>query len=242
MKSLRKFALECAGMLILSTTSGTLYANQLTVTNPGFEDNPGFYRNLTGWTTFNFSGYPIGGADGTGTLSGQLIPPTGTDIGYESAFTSGSGTASQIIQGYQIQANTTYTLDVLVGGRVDSSTFGFGGALIELFDATIDQVLASYELDRGVDSSSPVNGIFALQTTSFTTGQNDGTIGDSLGILLGGLNQEPYYPYAQQTWFDNVSVSADGASAVPEPSSLALFAIGGVGLAVAAYRRRFSAA
>jgi hypothetical protein len=215
---MRRIIPALAALALLLVGSGQARAGNLPVVNSGFEDPGGYYTDLVGWTTSNFSGYPVGGYSPP-DLNGQLIPPPGIDIGNNSGFTQGPGSASQVIAGYTIQANTTYTLDLLVGGRLDSSGFGFGGSLIELYDATTSQVLASYELDRGT-GVSPLNGVFEWQTTGFSTGQAGGSINDQLGILLMGLGQSAGED--TQTWFDNVSLTA---SSVPEPSTLAMSCI-----------------
>lgn len=199
-------------------------ADYLTVLNPGFE-SPGYrYAPPADWTaSASFLEY-------SNNLNGQLLPPPGTDIGSYSGFASGPGEASQIIDNYSIAANSIYTLNVLVGGRADSSGFGFGGSTIELFDATTSNVLAEYTLDRGT-GASPLDGFFESQTVAFSTGLNGGPIGDQLGIELEGLGEGP------QTWFDNVSAEVSPSS-VPEPSSIGLMVMGIAGMAAYGWRRR----
>lgn len=215
------------GVMLVAAVQTEAHADFLPVVNPGFELPGGLYVEPTGWTVEDgpgrFRGY-------TNDLAGQLLPPPGVDIGNYSGFTEGgAASASQIIEGYSIQANTTYTLSVLVGGR--NNVFDtFGGSQIMLFDADTSSILAEYTLHR-TNNPSPPEGFFELQSISFSTEVNGGPIGNRLGIRLSGLGEGP------QTWFDNVVLQTT-AEVIPEPGSIVLVSIGALGLIGYSWRRQ----
>lgn len=223
-----------AGMVLGVSVQTAAKADFLPILNSGFESPGGLYFDPEGWTIENgpgrFTGY-------TNNLAGQLLPPAGTDIGEFSGFTEGgAASASQIIGGHLIQAEATYTLSALVGGRQDSSGFGFGGSQIMLFDADTSSILAEYTLHRGT-GDSPLDGIFELQSVSFTTEASGGPIGHRLGIRLTGLGEGP------QTWFDNVALETTAmVTAIPEPGSIVMLSIGALGLLGFGWRRQRLAA
>lgn len=202
---------------------GQSQAETIAVLNPGFESpGTGLSEPPDDWTTTGPADtYPLAG------LGNQLEP----QYGLYAAFTNGSpGSFSQTIQDYAIEANTVYTLQVLVGGRLDSSGYGFGGSRIELDDASTQSVLAS-QTWLPADLASPDGG-WATSTASFATGSSGAPVGDELEIRLFGLGSGG----ALQTWFGNVSLVA---TAVPEPAAITLLLAASFGfIGVALHRRR----
>jgi hypothetical protein len=126
-----------------------------------------------------------------------------------------------------LQANTTYTMTVNVGARNGPFAFNaFGGALIELYAGSTEIGSASY--------TTQTAGTFVDDTLTV----------DSIAInpaLFGQALQIQLHTAAQgSTDFQNVTLDAtpDGASPVPEPSSLVLIATAmTAGLTVARRRR-----
>jgi hypothetical protein len=191
------------------------------IINPGFEEpGGGGYVLPTGWEC---SG--VGNSYPYSYLDGQLLP----EYGYYAVHTEGPGGFTQTVANYAIQPDTQYTLRVLVGGRSDSSGFGFGGSRVELFDATAGSVLASDAWNR--DTLGRPDGGWVESIASFTAPTTGVPIGDILQIRLIGTSNESQ----QQTWFDNVRLDT---TPTPEPSTFALLGMGAIGLLGWAWRRR----
>jgi hypothetical protein len=239
-------------------------AEEIFIVNPGFEEQSGNVFNefsfgpLPGWDLYD-SGNPIpftnGGAGPNyfiGTLSPtevenhsgiQYFPagaPEGNRVGiaFNMAGTGGGGEYGFLqVLSATLQANTSYTLQVLVGNiasgySVNGDQYileGFPGYRIDLMAG--DQILAS---DTNSLAGSIPEGTFAQSTLTFTTDANPDFLGANLAIRLVNLNVvDPAYPSAHlEVDFDNVRLTAE---AVPEPASTALLL--GALLLVAARRR-----
>jgi hypothetical protein len=201
----------------------SVLATPIAVENPGFEQPGGLYFVPTGWTSSrDCTGYP-------NDLAGQLLPRYGS----YAAHTEALGGFTQTITGYVVQPNTWYTLEVLVGGRVDSSGFGFGGSRIELYDATAAVILAFDEWHRATPGRP--NGGYVMSTASFASDDMPAPIGHQLQVRLWGLQETG--GGSPQTWFDNVSLDANP---IPEPSPFVLLGIGAIGLLAYTGRRHKS--
>jgi hypothetical protein len=139
--------------------------------------------------------------------------------------------------GDTLQANTSYTLNVLVGNiasgwSVSDDFFdlsGFPGYRIDLMAG--NTVMAS---DSNLLASSIMEGQWGQSTVSFATGGAHAALGQNLRIRLVNLNViDPSFPEAdREVDFDNVMLSA---VAVPEPATTALFI--GIGLMALTFAR-----
>lgn len=209
-------------------------AAALVVTNPGFEATPaanGMFNgtNTTGpagwgWTVANTG--PTNGNrffgvwNPTGTPSYIPARPAGENIGV--IFLDdvlGLEARLQQVLADTLQLSTEYTLTVEVGNFRPSpggdpwNFAGFPGYRVDLLAGAT--VLASDN-----NTLAPGEGIFLTSTVSFTTGASHPAAGQPLSIRLVNLNG----PGAGvEVNFDNVSLNAE---AVPEPSGLALLAVG----------------
>jgi hypothetical protein len=201
----------------IGLTSGPASATSIALTNFSFEapvtNVNGTACPIPGWTcTANniamgvaliIPSEYIANANG---LSGGLIVPDGT----QAAFNNIENTTFSQSTAAAIADNTTYTLNVFVGHRVDlsfpslppSGTIGLthNGTAIPTATATI--------IDPGV-------GQWLNETVTYTTtsGAGDPFQGQALGIALtrgGG---------GGQINFDNVRLDQAGATLVPEPST-----------------------
>lgn len=142
--------------------------------------------------------------------------PSGVPDGVNMAYSSSSAVIDQVLT-TTLAANTTYTLSVNVGSRLDSPhNDGY----------TIQLLAGGVVLAGSTNFPVPVDGTFVLATDVFTTGASNPQLGQALEIKLVSAA-------TGQTSFDNVKLDA---TAAPEPTSwmLAGFTVAGA----AGIRRR----
>jgi hypothetical protein len=126
--------------------------------------------------------------------------PDGVNIGYA----GGSAVIDQLLNA-NLTVNTTYTLSVSVGNRLDAPHN----------DGYSIQLLAGGAVLNGTTTlPAPAQGQFVLATDVYTAGSGDPHLGQPLEIKLIST------PTGQAS-FDNVTLDA---SPVPEPSALVLLA------------------
>ena len=161
--------------------------------------------NIDGWSSSGDSGVfnPDAGAFAAGA-------PEGDNVAFSSV---GGPTIFQVLAA-TAQANTSYTLTMLVGNRLDAP---FGGYQTELWAG--GNMLAQ---DNG--SQTPTDGQFLLSTVQYFVAAGDAAAGSALEIRFRSLGY--------QTVFDDVKL--DATERVPEPALLALLGLGGA----AAVRRK----
>ncbi len=263
MKYLLSLTIFSTSLLLLS---GTARAAPITIVNAGFEDdlsrlpNPGtFITNrqtnpqsqpfLDGWTISDLTG------DSTGPI--HLNPGTMISSMYHDSVEGNIAAASNGNVIYQVlnsvlQPNTTYTLSVEVGHRLDVQEQGYyfeldtGSNFFSrniLARASTASNIPSINSPSPTDISKGFNGLFVPVSLTFTTGAGTAGLGQPLMISLG-------VP-ATQTLFDDVRLDAspvggpapgptDGggtAADAPEPGSMSLLVIGVVLLACGLKRK-----
>jgi hypothetical protein len=199
----------CTLALVVAMTPAA-NAAPVSIVNAGFEasilDDSQAIFSLLGWTSDGDAGTfdPHAAAFSTGAPEGENV-----------AFASHGGpTISQVLSA-TAQANTLYTLTMLVGNREDAP---FGGYQAELWAG--GTMLAQ---DNG--AQQPGDGQFHLSTVQYFVAAGDSVTGSALEIRFKSLGW--------QTVFDDVRL--DATEAVPEPALLALLGLGG---AAAARRQR----
>ncbi len=207
------------------------YSATLVVVNSGFETTPTpngtFLGNGTtgpagwGWTVFNTGptngNRAFGVWDPTGTLSYVPTRPVGENIGViflDDTLGLEAGLRQVLVD--TLQLSTEYTLTVEVGNFGPSvgdpwNFTGFPGYRVDLLAGST--VLASDN-----NTLAPGEGIFLTSTVTFTTGLSHANAGQALSIRLVNLNGT-----GVEVNFDNVNLTA---TAIPEPSSLALLTVG----------------
>ena len=197
--------LVCLALAVAGFTSLPLYADStIPVQNASFETTNPLTIPCGGTCAYNFGPIPgwttVGDAGSWQPSSSyfNLPLPDGNIV----AYTNG-GTISQTLTGISVLANTSYSLSVFIGNRLDGFTNTYSIAL----DAG-STVLCSFS----GSSATIAAGTFADQTCSFNSGSVVPS-GDLSIVLTGG---------GPQADFDKVSLT----SSVPEPSSLLLIGSG----------------
>jgi len=202
------------------TVMGLGVANAQTVLNPSFELDvlsPGGYTSgngtVTDWssTTTGFgNGIQYFTTDNFDSASPLPAPADGNQALYIFA-----GDVYQDVGA--LQSNTTYTLTLALGSRLDQP----GNGIFELING-IDNTGTVLAVSPTI---TPTAGTFELETLTYSTGSD--VSGDlTIDLESGGTGQ---------AIFDNIQLTAQS---VPEPSSLALLFIGlsGIGVMVRSYR------
>jgi hypothetical protein len=185
----KRFTIElfalCLAWLVAAGT--TVLAAPVEVLNPSFESpilTPGGFiiGAFDGWETTATAGvlYPV-------ETYFNLPVPDGNQVGFANYDV---GQLAQTLSA-TLQSNTTYTLTVYVGKRLDCcnpSTYS-----VELYAGT--------ELLGSESSQDPAAGDFAVSTVTFTSGDPDPLEGLPLQIVFKSTTQG-------QVAFDNVSLDA----------------------------------
>jgi hypothetical protein len=139
--------------------------------------------------------------------------PNGVNIGYSSGVT-----IDQVLSA-TLTANTSYTLSVEVGSRLDAPhNDGY----------TIQLLAGGVVLAGTTNFPVPADGTFVLATDVYTAGPGDPHLGQALEIHLQSVA-------TGQTSFDSVTLTA---TAVPEPTSLSLLTLTTAGAALCGWRRK----
>jgi len=194
-------------LLVLGCISVPVWANSITVQNASFETTSTLLANCG--TDCGSNGGPIpgwtlngpGGSFQPNSAFFNLPLPDGSVVAW-----SGGGTISQTLTGTSLISNTTYTLSVDVGHRLDGLATNYS---IALYAGTT--LLNSFSGNNGVISM----GTFADESLTYTSGAEVPS-GD-LRIVLTSAGS--------QTAFDDVQLTD-----TPEPSSLLLLGSGLLGV------------
>lgn len=210
---LKKLALASAFVLGMTILSGTAWADNIPIVNPSFETNPGTLTpNCSlGGPTCAYNSGPIFGwstASGGVWLPGTYFNsvPDGSLIGY----TNAPSPLSQTL-GNSVLANSVYTLSVFVGDRTDG---GSGNYTLSL-DTILGGVTTTLCSFTG-NASSIGSGMFHVEGCNYV----------SLSSVPSGVLYLQFSANTGQLDVDNVSLTVQSATSVPEPSSILLLGIG----------------
>lgn len=209
-------------LLMAFILAGVANAEMIEVLNPGFESpviviDGGANSNITNWKVASGGG----GSAGTLNPSTSMFPgeaPEGSNVAFSS-----NRTFFQYVDA-ELTANTTYTLTVDVGNRLDEPYYGYR------LDLAANNGIVNTTIARDTTSAAPSPGSFDTATLVFTPDADHSQLGNQLVILLYGFSIGD-----SQTCFDNVRFEA---TQVPEPSTIALWSIFGLIGGFVAWRRR----
>ncbi|EDY17585.1 protein of unknown function DUF1555 [Chthoniobacter flavus Ellin428] len=198
------------GLLAAQTASASL----LTIGDPSFE---GVSLGAGGFTSGSYAANSWNSNSNAGILRPTASEyPGGAPDGVNVAYSNSGAVIDQVLSA-TLTANTTYTLSVDVGSRLDGP-FNNG--------YSIELLAGGVLLSQTTNVPAPTNGSFVLATDVYTAGASDPHLGQALEIKLVSAN-------TGQTSFDNVTLNA---AAVPEPSSLMLLGLAATGAGL--FRRR----
>ena len=204
-------------------------ADPVAISNHSFE-TPDLTAGGNTWSDINLDWGDDAGASNDQFT--EFIPDFASDgeqhVGVNNSDADMSGAIDPLMQDLAATYNalTTYTLTVGVGNRNDDFTPDGNETLIQLADASTGNILA----ESIVDASLIPDGTFEDRSLVYTTGQSGDPIGNNIRIILGVTG-----PDVGRGHFDNVRLDA---TVIPEPSSVVLMVLGGLGLFLAARRGR----
>ena len=213
MRSLLKFALACAGMLMLRNGVGQANANDIYNSSSGLA-NPS--------ETITFDEIKLSPDTFLSNQYSSLGITFPTNVYYDGLSGAAANPSSNIKGNYV----SNYTWDNVVWNPTTISFTSTQSAAAFNFTTVNDQSTEFTALLRGTVVHS-----FGARTNSFSSNNYYGFSGIAFDqILISNLDQTPF-----SFTMDNLQLSV---APVPEPSTFALLGLGAIGLAIGAYRRR----
>jgi PEP-CTERM motif len=215
----KKLALASMLVICMTILSGTVWADNISIVNPSFESIGG-PLNATCGTGCAFNYGPVPGVPGWAEQDGGSWQPgayfSSIPDGSLVGFTNTGGSLTQTLTGTSVLANSLYTFSVYVGDRTDGDS--------GIYNLSLDTILGGVTTTLCNISGNAANiasGTFQLETCSYLSGSN---------VPSGNLFLQ-MTAVTQQLDVDDVSLTVQPASSVPEPSSVLLLGVGMVFLA-----------
>jgi hapalindole biogenesis HpiC1 cyclase-like protein/PEP-CTERM motif-containing protein len=223
----KKLTVLSAVLLGLTVLSGTARADNIPIVNSSFESITGTlniacpaggascaYNNgpIPGWSVI------AGGSWQPGTYFSSI--PDGNLVGYVNATRS----LTQDLTGQSVQADSVYTFSFYVGDRSD----GQSGLYTISLDTIMGGVTTQLCTITGNGRNIPL-GTFQQESCSYTSGSSG---------LPGGDLFLSFTANSGQLDVDNVGLTVQSVTGVPEPSSVLLLGIGMLFLMAMMVRRK----
>jgi hypothetical protein len=212
-------------LLFVSASLTVAQAQNIPISNHSFENPPladgGSSLGITGW-----SGGGVFGVINPTAAQFTSQAPDGANVAFIQTDTSSNffGSFDQTLNAV-VTANTTYTLMVDVGR---SFTEDFGSFQVTL--GVNDQNRSSLVFATG---PAPAAGMFTTLVLTYFAGEDNQFLGQQLTVGATSFNSFAGGNATDVVYFDNFRLSA-----VPEPSSIALFGFGAAGAVACVFRRR----
>lgn len=205
----------------LGALAAMTHADPITVLNHSFEQDIVADGGVNSDGAANWQNQGGGIIDGNGSSGFGPLTPVTPDADGEQMYWSNIGVVYQVLSA-TLAANTRYSVIVDVGDRSDAA---FGGSpQIRLGSGA---TLGTNLLTPNIVANETPDFSFETWEYTFTTAAAPAGEGDALRVEL--------VSNGAQTLFDNVRIDAN---VVPEPSVIAMMALGFVSLVKARRRRR----
>lgn len=221
-----------------SVTQGT----QIPLINPGFDDTSGlsisgsdtydFSSSYSGWMEVDGSGTPVVGSNVGPIYVGSDIPGGATSPNL-ALYLGNFDIRVQQTSNHVIAANdTSFRLSVDVGNDL-VDTAPMGGYILSLYAENGGGVKTLIKtMTASAEEFIPGDGTFLTLALDLAPSEFSAFIGQKIGISLGRENTGPG---SRDPFFDSVQLTF---TAIPEPGSGLLLALGGVAAIGGARRRR----
>lgn len=211
---LKKLAICSTLVFCMALLSGTARADNIPIVNASFETlgaplsvscGTGCAYNLgpiPGWTTTAGAGSWMPGSFFSAIPDGSLV-----------GFVNASNSLTQTLTGNSVLANSVYTMSVYVGDRTDN----VNGTYTLSLDTILGGVTSTLCTVSGNASSIP-HGTFQLEGCTYASGGS--------GLPSGDLFLKFTATTGGQLDVDNVSLTVQSPTGVPEPSTILMLGIG----------------
>jgi len=210
----KKLVLTAVLLILTTVLSGPVLADNISIVNPSFESTAG-PLNFPCGTGCAFNYGPVPGIPGWSSSDGGSWMPgsyfSSLPDGSLVAFANAQSSLTQTLTGTSVLANSLYTFSVYVGDRTD----GINGNYSLSLDTILGGVTTTLCNVSG-NASSIARGTFQLESCSYLSASSfpSGNLYLQLTALSGQLD------------VDDLSLTVQPASTVPEPSSVLLLGVG----------------
>ncbi|HTB94149.1 MAG TPA: hypothetical protein VK728_15050 [Candidatus Sulfotelmatobacter sp.] len=215
----KKLVLALVLLIFATVLSCPAQADNITIVNPSFESIAGPLNNTCG-TGCAYNEGPVPGIPGWSSVAGGSWQPgsffSSIPNGSLIAFANAQSSLTQTLSGTSVLTNSLYTFSVYVGQRIDDISGNYSLSL----DTILGGVTTTLCNVSG-NAASIAPGTFQLESCSYLSSSSvpSGNLYLQLTAVSGQLD------------VDDVSLTVQPASSVPEPSSALFLGVGILSLA-----------